>query len=139
MRYLFVPYFLLIALAPGCVTPTPIVIIQSQTGLSGDPVDIRIENAPETVRITAERAWGWQTKALHRSTALFESNSGLIDVGELAPISGTYSGVAPAGLFWSMQATEDAVLDGQSSDIVNIAVEASVTERKERLMEGLAT
>ncbi|MEO1360236.1 MAG: acyl-CoA thioester hydrolase/BAAT C-terminal domain-containing protein [Pseudomonadota bacterium] len=120
MRLLCVPYFLLIAMAPGCVTPSPNVIIESQTNLSGDPVNIRIENAPETVRITAERAWGWQTKALHRSTALFQSDSGLIDVGELAPISGTYSGVAPAGLFWSMQATEDAVSEGQSSDIVNI-------------------
>ncbi|MEL6831215.1 MAG: acyl-CoA thioesterase/BAAT N-terminal domain-containing protein, partial [Pseudomonadota bacterium] len=123
MRYSLVPCFLLIALAPGCVTPSPNVIIQSQTGLSGDPVDVRIENAPETVRITAERSWGWQTKTLHRSTAVFQSDNDLIDVSELAPVSGTYSGVAPAGIFWSMRPTDDPISEDQSPDNVNISVD----------------
>jgi dienelactone hydrolase len=40
-----------------------------------------------------------------RAEAVYEANAeGVIDVSQQAPVTGTYNGVAPMGLIWSMQA-----------------------------------
>ncbi|MEM9179373.1 MAG: acyl-CoA thioester hydrolase/BAAT C-terminal domain-containing protein [Pseudomonadota bacterium] len=98
-------------------------MIESRTGLSGDPVTIRIENAPEIVRITAVRNWGWTETTLHRSSAVFQSVDGVIDVSETAPVSGSYSGVSPAGLFWAMKNTDEPAVPEQTSDQVTFEVD----------------
>ncbi|MEL7057016.1 MAG: acyl-CoA thioester hydrolase/BAAT C-terminal domain-containing protein [Pseudomonadota bacterium] len=123
MRILILLSLWIAGLAGGCASPEPITTIESRTGLSGDPVTIRIENAPETVRIIAERNWGWPETTLHRSSAVFQSVNGVIDVSENAPVSGSYSGVSPAGLFWAMKNTDEADAQERASALVTFEVD----------------
>lgn len=105
----------------ACVSVEPQVTVESQSGLSGDPVAVRIDNAPPRVLITAERIWGWNQKTVYASSALFAAKDGVTDVSEQAPISGSYSGVSSAGLFWSMKDTGAPSQDGDSSEVIRVS------------------
>jgi dienelactone hydrolase len=71
--------------------------------LFDEPLLIRIDGLPSGVEILleaeAEDATGvpWQSRAAFRS-----DEAGSIDPAGQAPLSGTYAGVDPAGLLWSM-------------------------------------
>lgn len=78
-----------------------------------------------TVRATArdelERTW--------TSWARFESDSESVDPGRQAPLEGTYTGVDPNGLFWSMRLEEGAAASPfakTTTDPLTIHLEAEV-------------
>lgn len=66
--------------------------------LYGEPASIRVENlAPGEVVTIRARLWGY------RSHAVFTADpSGVVDTAAIAPSEGTYEGVEPEGLVWSM-------------------------------------
>lgn len=93
------------------------------TVLDGEPVRIVIDGlrANEEIDLRAER-WHADVSLQRRPPRLFRSEirlradaDGRIDLGRSAPLSGTYEGIDPSGVFWSMapvpdgQAPEDGV------------------------------
>ncbi|MEM8635453.1 MAG: acyl-CoA thioesterase/BAAT N-terminal domain-containing protein [Pseudomonadota bacterium] len=113
--------FASVGLLAACATNDPLVTLSSETSLSGDPVIVRINNAPEIVRISAQRAWGWSDKTIYRSTAVFDAPDGIIDLSEQAPVSGSYNGVSPAGMFWSMSDTETPASDPVDTEVIEFS------------------
>lgn len=84
--------------------------------LYGEEVQITLVGLPPSteVEIEAERSMnpGWppgSTVQLYKSSAKFVTDaSGGLNLASAAPLSGSYAGVDPMGLFWSMTARADA-------------------------------
>jgi dienelactone hydrolase len=66
--------------------------------LYGEPASVRVENLVpgESVTVRA-RLWGYRSHAVFTADA-----SGVVDTAMQAPAEGTYEGVEPEGLVWSM-------------------------------------
>lgn len=90
--------------AAGCIaTPqTPALSITPSVVLSGDPVTIAVTgfSPGELVRIDAVQE---VRNATLRSHAIFVADEqGRVLPNNQAPVEGTYSGIDPQGIFWSM-------------------------------------
>jgi Acyl-CoA thioester hydrolase/BAAT N-terminal region len=77
--------------------------------------------------VTREHLWARVTapapSARWRSAATFVAGAdGGVDVGTTAPVGGSYSGVSPMGLIWSMER-----IAGQESDAPTTSVRLPVT------------
>ncbi|MEO0815864.1 MAG: acyl-CoA thioesterase/BAAT N-terminal domain-containing protein [Pseudomonadota bacterium] len=83
-------------------------------------MDIFIENVEQNVRITTRRSFGRNRLTVFEASALYAPEDQLVDVSQHAPISGSYSGVAPAGLFWSM--TDTSELAPENADPTQVSV-----------------
>ncbi len=82
----------------------PSLEVEPLAALSGEPWRIKVAGvvpgAP--VRLVAEQEDGYGVK--WESSAVFNADyEGAVDPAVQAPVSGTYQGVDPAGLFWSMR------------------------------------
>jgi dienelactone hydrolase len=80
------------------------LVADPAVGLADEAVRIRVEGAPPgrevRLRASATDADGgsWRSEAVFRA-----DRRGRIDVATASPTEGTYSGVAPMGLLWSMR------------------------------------
>ena len=83
----------------------PQLTINPQTPLADEPVSIRVSGLPPTCSVTlrtlmtAENGMQWTSQAMFIST-----KDGTLDVRSQAPVEGSYTGVDPMGLVWSMEA-----------------------------------
>ncbi len=79
-------------------------MVQPQEVFIGDPVKIKVEGGTGgelvTISISGTDQFGniWESRASYRL-----DSSGAMDTASSPPLQGTYSGVDPAGLFWSMR------------------------------------
>ncbi|MEL6427943.1 MAG: acyl-CoA thioesterase/bile acid-CoA:amino acid N-acyltransferase family protein [Planctomycetota bacterium] len=116
--------------------------------LRGDPVAVRLTGLEPgaVVAVSAERTWGRRPASVHRSTATFRADAdGNVDVRTAVPVEAPWEGADPAGFFWSMTPTDDAVPEGRSSSVVLFSVDvdgdgapdATATVRSVRGVEGL--
>ena len=121
MTFKPISIFASLSILAACATNTPVVTVSSETSLSGDPVILRVDNAPKIVRVSAERAWGGSNKTLYRSTAVFKAPDGVLDLSQQAPLSGSYNGVSSAGIFWSMSDTEAPASDPVDTELVEVS------------------
>lgn len=86
---------------------TPRLEISPSSFLIDQDVSIRVVGMPPGYRAkislstTDDEGIGWMSWATYRS-----GGDGAIDVSGQAPVNGTYAGVDPMGLFWSMKPTE---------------------------------
>ena len=86
----------------------PSIIVEPETPLIDQALDVRVEglvpNSLATLVLQADDADGQHFTAY----ATFQADgSGTIDISEAAPLSGSYDGVDPMGLFWSMTVAGD--------------------------------
>src|SRR5215467_15257946 len=93
-----------IATARISAAAAPTIRVQPDNDLQDIPLSIRLSGfAPgQPVTVTAEMVtrehFRW------RSAATFVAGAdGEVDVGTTAPVGGSYSGVSPMGLIWSME------------------------------------
>ncbi|WP_101297268.1 acyl-CoA thioesterase/bile acid-CoA:amino acid N-acyltransferase family protein [Halegenticoccus soli] len=90
--------------AAGCAADADASIAAPRTALTDEPIRIGIEGIePQsalTVRATARSRNGtdWEARARYDV-----SDDGTVSVPGQAPVDGTYEGVDPMGLFWSMR------------------------------------
>jgi dienelactone hydrolase len=121
--------------------------VTPSVGLFDDVVTINVTGAnpgsPVTVtaRMTDIEGTEWSSRAVFTADA-----SGAVDVSKQAPTQGTYDGVEPMGLFWSMAVPEgqsptlDALVK-EKPDPATVTFEASsdgaiATATAERLLQG---
>ena len=110
----------------------PAIHVSPETALVDEPVRIHLTGlAPDqsvTVRATTTNSAGrrWQSRAEFKA-----NKDGVVDLSKQSPVSGTYSGVDPMGLFWSMdmiaepQQPSAAANQSQTSRVMSFEVEAS--------------
>ena len=84
--------------------PMPATIVVDQHGAPIDsPVAIELRGFPprQPVSLTATETFPSGSRWQAQATFISDEN-GRIDVAHQAPVSGSYDGVSPMGLFWSM-------------------------------------
>jgi dienelactone hydrolase len=87
--------------------------------LSGEPVHIRVTGLdPDTkVKLVTKRTDNAGVK--WESHAIFITDiGGSVDLNAQAPVSGTYSGIDPSGLFWSMRPVSDMKPQGAFPNVL---------------------
>lgn len=95
------------AVATAVSQPTPptepTILIEPETALADEPVAIQVLGLkPEqTITLRASMRDGYSRKWESEATFAVDS-TGDVDVTMQAPLSGTYAGVDPMGLIWSM-------------------------------------
>jgi dienelactone hydrolase len=82
---------------------SPMIVVDQPDALIDQPIAIALRGfAPrQLVSVTATQTYAEATRWQSRATFISD-NDGQVDVTRQAPVSGTYEGVAPMGLFWSM-------------------------------------
>jgi dienelactone hydrolase len=82
---------------------TPVLDIQPDRPLLDDVLDIRISGLPPESLITVRAVSTDDSSQLFQSFASFRADSkGAVYLARQTPIAGTYQGIDPMGLFWSM-------------------------------------
>jgi len=82
---------------------SPIIVVDQPDALIDQPIAIALRDftprrpVSVTATMTYADAVRWQSRATFVS-----DDGGQVDITRQAPVSGTYEGVAPMGLFWSM-------------------------------------
>lgn len=99
-------------LAPSFAAAVEIEFLPGPHVLQGDPVRVRVSGVDPGALVTIQ-ASSVMLGSTWRSQATFRADeAGLVDLAVSAPIDGSYSGVDPTGLFWSMMKEGPAVNDG---------------------------
>ncbi len=102
----------------------PVAFIQAQTPLKpvkilgadevilGDPVNLQFTGLSAKTQVTINAELIDRNGKLWRASVDFVvPETGEINLAKHAPLSGTYSGIDPLGLFWSMQDTKAVLKD----------------------------
>ena len=95
----------------------PVQIIVKDNVVIGDTVSLRATGLPPGKQVTIGAEIIDRSGRIWRSSADFTStNRGEVDVSKQAPLAGSYSGVDPLGLFWSMEDTKEVSKDKSTFD-----------------------
>jgi hypothetical protein len=80
------------------------IVVDQPDALIDRPIAIALSGFPprQPVRVTATQTYAEAARWQSRATFLSD-DGGQVDVTRQAPVSGSYEGVAPMGLFWSME------------------------------------
>ena len=106
----------------------PVLVVDPQDGLVDTVPGVRVHDVVPgdtvTVSLESRDAAGhtWCSRAAYRADA-----AGEVDLGRDAPVEGDYTGVDPAGLFWSMRFTDPGVAPtayAASADRADVTVRA---------------
>ncbi len=90
---------------------TPLIIVIPETALIDEPVEISVTNLTPNARITIEAACKNKDNDLWKSYATFQANDkGIVNLTTQASIEGSYKGIDPMGLIWSMAPTDREIL-----------------------------
>src|SRR5215470_1037193 len=84
-------------------TMPPTLVVDQQSAAIDSPVAIEVRGFPprQPVSLTATETFPSGSRWQAEATFVSDEN-GRVDVAQQAPVSGSYDGVAPMGLFWSM-------------------------------------
>jgi hypothetical protein len=95
--------------------------------LVDEPVAIRLVHARPGSPVTLRAAMSDHRGAAWESEATFTADArGAVDLGRDAPLAGSYQGVDPMGLFWSMRPGVGAPLALLTAAPLQITVRAEV-------------
>lgn len=88
----------------------PRIEVDRPDALADAPVRIRLSGFPADRPVRVEATMHALDGSTWRSYADFQAGAdGMVDVSTAAPASGSYAGVSPMGLFWSMERLPGAV------------------------------
>jgi acetyl esterase/lipase len=88
----------------ACGATKPVIQVIPESGLLGQPIDIRAEGFKAGQQITLRARSEDGNEVIWESYATYLADSeGVVDIVNQSPISGTYTDVDPSGLFWSMR------------------------------------
>src|SRR5215213_3723280 len=83
--------------------PSPLLTVEPASALLDEPVVIRLTGLVPAERVSLTATMTDHFGRQWHSSATFTADSrGIIDVPTQAPIAGSYDGVEPMGLIWSM-------------------------------------
>lgn len=107
--------------SPVAIDVTPI------DGLIDDPLDVTVSGLPPEQNVTVWARVEDDNDQTWLSYATFESSpTGTIDLNEQVAVDGTYEGVDPMGLIWSMQVTEEVQVPWLQAESYTVKINAQV-------------
>jgi len=107
--------------------PSPRILAPDAV-LRSKPFTIRVEGLKAATVYTLRGEYASRSGTIWRSEMRFAADAkGIIDLDTMAPISGSYTGVDPLGVFWSMENSRERSTDGLTFDnddysVLNIIV-----------------
>ena len=133
MRLLALALVLAAALCAGCGSADrPKLTVSPRTSLVDAPLSIRLDGAPPGALVTLTlRENGWTSHAVFRADA-----HGRVDPSLQAPVRGSYAGVGPMGLFWSLHGSDAALgpwFGGNATLVATVGKRTLASEAFERL------
>lgn len=112
--------------------------VSHQRALSDVPLDISVKGCEPGKTIQLRLRGKDQAGADFESFGVFVADSeGMVDLKTQAPQSGTYSGIDPMGLFWSMNPVSKKTTNFVGKDIEPLAFTLSVEASGEQLASTL--
>jgi dienelactone hydrolase len=85
---------------------TPKIVVTPENALLDEPIEIVISNFTANAQVTIEASIKDKGNNVWISRATFQADDkGVVNVAKQASISGSYLGIDPIGLFWSMSPT----------------------------------
>ena len=85
----------------------PKIQVTPEKALLDESVEISISALQPHEQITLEASCKGKDNNIWKSSATFKADeNGIVSVAQQAPLSGSYTGIDPMGLFWSMMPTE---------------------------------
>lgn len=85
---------------------SPTIVVMPKNALLDESLEICVEHLPANEPVTLELSRKDTNNNLWLSHAVFQADDkGRIQVAKQAPLSGSYTGIDPMGLFWSMAPT----------------------------------
>jgi len=80
--------------------------IRPELVLMDDVIDLQISGLSPKAKVTVRAQTGMMGKLWQAQATFVADAHGKVDLGKQAPTAGSYTGVDPMGLFWSMEPTE---------------------------------
>ena len=116
--------------------------VSNQTASSDVPLDISVKGCEPSKSVQLRLQGKDQAGADFESSGVFVADSkGVVDLKAQAPQSGTYSGIDPMGLFWSMNPVSKKTTRFVGNDIgpltFTLSVEASGEQLADTVIERL--
>jgi len=97
----------LLAFSPLPSPPCPYIKITPENALLDQETNIKVKQLPPHETLTIEATAFDENNELWLSKASFRADdTGLIDLSIQAPLEGSYAGIDPMGLLWSMQSSK---------------------------------
>src|SRR4051794_18280018 len=103
-------------------------IVAPEAVLRSKPFTVRAEGLTPGTVYAVRGEYASRAGTIWRSEARFAADStGAIDMTTMAPVSGSYTGVDPLGIFWSMENSRERSTDGLTFDnddysVLNVTV-----------------
>ena len=103
MRLVLALFLIVAPVATSATTSAVRFVGTGSVTLSGDAPDLGLTGLPSgtTVTVTAHRA-SYDNTVLKSHADFVADRRGRVEMRRAAPVAGSYTGVDPAGLFWSM-------------------------------------
>lgn len=93
----------------GMLLAEPQLEVEPPSALLSDPVSIRVSGVEKGAKVVVRASVRDEFEREWKSQAVFEADDkGQVDTAKMEPVSGSYRGVDPFGLFWSMDLPKDA-------------------------------
>lgn len=90
---------------------SPHIVVTPELALIDEPVEISVSNLEPNKIITIQAECKNKDNDVWKSYATFQADDkGVVNVAKQAPIEGTYKGIDPMGLIWSMAPTDREIL-----------------------------
>lgn len=126
----FTALFVTIVIVSCCVflwmSAMPKIVVTPERALIDVPVEIVVSNLSAHEQVTLEATCKDKDDHVWRSQAEFQADDGgVINVATQAPISGSYAGIDPMGLFWSMvpvDKTQSPFFAALKNDVLEVKV-----------------
>lgn len=116
---------------------TPSIIVTPEQALIDESVEILISNLPANEQIIIEASCKDKDNNAWTSRATFQTDDkGIINVARQAPIEGSYSGVDPMGLVWSIAPADKEVLQ-RTGALNTYEIELSVFSKDKLLAKKI--
>lgn len=93
---------------PASAQPRASIAVRQQSGLMDEIVRLRVSGLPPASRVTVTAEMSLSGYRWASSASFVSDRRGSIDFANHSPVSGSYSGRNPMGLFWSMAGTPEA-------------------------------
>jgi dienelactone hydrolase len=118
--------------APASKTSAAKFSFQPKTPLVSDAVVTQLSGLKPNEQVVIEASLKDELGRAWKSWATFAADkSGLIDLSKSAPLSGSYTGVDPMGLFWSMNLAKDEKVRSTYWHTSLTPIETTLTAKRE--------
>jgi dienelactone hydrolase len=114
------------------------IVVNPPDAPSDTKLDVLVVDLPPDEKVTVRACTADQAGRFLTSQAVFQADErGVVDLTRHAPVEGSYSGVDPMGLFWSLTPTGDAAEPDSGTTTIQVDGVGEVDVERRTVPEGV--